>query len=136
MLFPWKGMLAFIPGEVFGAFSSGDGFARYAFAHVFMSVNASVMLSLAFMFSSFNMKPAAATILALSYMLLNVVLESIPFFDRYGNWFITRHFRCWVYVFQSPIPWADILQSEIILIAASATVFVIGCTAFQVRDIK
>jgi ABC-2 type transport system permease protein len=94
------------------------------------------MLSLAFMFSCFNMKPAAATILALSYLFVNVVMEGIPFFDRYENWFITHHFRCWLYVFQSPVPWAEILQSEVILVGASATVFIVGATAFHVRDIK
>jgi len=88
------------------------------------------------MFSSFNMKPAAATILALSYLLLSLVLESIPFFDRYDNWFITHHFKCWLQVFGSPIQWAKIIQSECVLLASCATVFIIGCTAFQVRDIK
>ena len=134
--FPWKGMFFFAPGMAFSVLPAGEGLARFALAHLFLAVNASVMLSLAFMFSCFNMKPAAATILALSYLFVNVVMEGIPFFDRYENWFITHHFRCWLYVFQSPMQWAEIVQSEIILLGASATVFVIGCTAFQVRDIK
>lgn len=136
ILFPWKGMFFFAPGMAFSVLPAGEGFARYILAHVFLAVNASVILSVAFMFSCFNMKPAAATILALSYMFVNVVLEGIPFFDRYEHWFITHHFRCWLYVFQNPIPWAQILQSEIVLIAACATTFVVGCTAFQLRDIK
>lgn len=136
VLFPWKGMFFFAPGMAFSVLPAGEGLARFVLAHVFLAVNASVILSVAFMFSCFNMKPAAATILALSYMFVNVVLEGIPFFDRYEHWFITHHFRCWLHVFQNPIPWAQILQSEIVLLAACATTFVIGCTAFQVRDIK
>jgi len=136
ILFPWKGMFFFAPGMAFSVLPAGDGLARFALAHLFLAVNASAMLSVAFMLSCFNMKPAAATILALSYLFLNVVMESIPFFDRYDNWFITHHFRCWLMVFQNPIPWSQVFQSEMILFGIGATVFVIGATAFQVRDIK
>jgi ABC-2 type transport system permease protein len=99
-------------------------------------VNASAVLSVAFMFSCFNMKPAAATIMALSYLLLSLVMENIQFFNNYENWFITHHFKCWLMVFQNPIPWAQIIQSEIVLFATSATAFIVGSLAFQVRDIK
>ena len=136
LLFPWKGMFVFAPGMAFSIFSPGDGLARFVFAHLFLVVNASAILSVAFMFSCFNMKPAAATIVALSYLFVNVVMESIPFFDRFDNWFITHHFRCWLLVFQSPVPWAQILQSEVTLLSICATAFVVGCTAFYVRDIK
>jgi ABC-2 type transport system permease protein len=137
LMFPWKGMFVFSPGQsVFAVFPAGDGLARYAFSHLFLAANASAILCIAFMFSCFNMKPAAATILALSYLFVNMVMEHIPFFDRYENWFITHHFNCWLLVFQNPIPWAQIVGSEIILMAISATAFVIGSIAFQVRDFK
>jgi hypothetical protein len=64
------------------------------------------------------------------------VMQRIPFFEQYQNWFITHHFDCWLLVFQTPTPWSQICQSEIILLAVSATAFVIGAMAFQVRDIK
>jgi len=67
---------------------------------------------------------------------MNMVMEHIPFFEQYQNWFITHHFAAWILVFKTPIPWAQIMQSEIILLATSATTFVIGSLAFQVRDIK
>jgi ABC-2 type transport system permease protein len=134
--FPWKGMFVFSPGQAFSLLPAGEGLMRFAFSHLFLAVNASAMLSVAFMFSCFNMKPAAATILALSYLFVNVVMERIPFFEEYENWFITHHFGCWLLVFQNPVPWAQILQSEIILIAISATAFIVGSMAFQVRDIK
>ena len=134
--FPWKGMFVFSPGRAFAVFSANEGLARFAFSHVFLAVNAAATLSIAFLFSCFNMKPAAATILALSYLFVNMVMEHIPFFDSYENWFITHHFGSWIQVFQSPIPWAQIVQSQIILVAMSTTAFVIGSLAFQVRDFK
>jgi ABC-2 type transport system permease protein len=136
LLFPWKGMFVFVPNTAFAVLPAGEGLARYVLAHVFLSVNAIAMLSVAFMLSCFNIKPAAATIVALSYLFVNVVMESIPFFDRFEDWFITHHFRSWLYVFRDPIPWAQIAQSEVILVAIGITAFVIGATAFFVRDIK
>jgi ABC-2 type transport system permease protein len=136
LFFPWQGLFVFVPGQAFSVLGANEGFLRYLFAHVFLVVNASTVLSIAFMFSCFNMKPAAATILALSYLFVNLVMEGIPFFDRYEHWFITHHFRCWLMVFNEPIPTWQIVQSQMLLLAASATVFVIGSTAFHVRDIK
>ncbi len=78
----------------------------YLWSHVFMTLNATVMLGIAFMFSCFNMKPAAATILSLSLLLLNVVMEGIPFFEQYHEYLLTYHFRSWINVYVQPIPWA------------------------------
>jgi ABC-2 type transport system permease protein len=136
LFFPWQGLFVFVPGQAFSVLSAPEGFIRYLLAHLFLVMNASTVLSIAFMFSCFNMKPAAATILALSYLFVNLVMEGIPFFDRYEHWFITHHFRCWQMVFSDPIPVWQIVQSQMLLLAASATVFVVGSTAFQVRDIK
>ena len=136
LLFSWKGMFVFLPGQAFNVLTSHEGLMRFILSHLFLAVNASVMVSVAFMFSCFNMKPAAATILALSFLFVSMVMENIPFFDRYENWFVTHHFKCWVLIFRDPVPWAQICQSEIILFAISATAFIIGAMAFQVRDIK
>jgi ABC-2 type transport system permease protein len=139
VFFPWSGM--FVLGQqegspVFGLFSSSQGFQLYAVSHLFMVINAITMLSIAFMFSSFNMKPAAATILALSYLFMNVVMQHLPFFEPYQNWFVTHHFEAWFLVFQNPTPWLQIVQSEIILAAISTSTFIVGAMSFQVRDIK
>lgn len=135
--FPWKGLFVVTPlRSTFGVFPAGEGLRLYTYSILFVVANSVAQMSVAFMFSCFNVKPAAATILALSYLFMNTVLENIPFFESYRNWFITHHFDCWLLVFHSPIPWMEILQSEAILFAMTATVFVIGCTAFQTRDIK
>ena len=137
LCFPWKGMFVFAEAPLtFGLFPPREGLALYAVSHLFMVVNAVVMLSVAFMFSCFNMKPAAATILALSFFFANMVIQHIPFFERYQAWFITHHMESWFLVFQSPIPWARIVQSQITLLAAGATAVLIGAMGFQMRDIK
>jgi len=135
--FPWKGMFVFPqPNSTFGLFPPREGLGLFVFCHLFMVVNAVTLLSLAFMFSCFNMKPAAATILALSFLFVNVVIQHIPFFEDYQDWFITHHLECWYWVFQQPVQWPQIFQSVMTLLAASLTAFVIGAVGFQVRDIK
>jgi ABC-2 type transport system permease protein len=136
MWFPWRGMFAFVPGQVFSLLQPAEGLKLYAFSHLFMTLNASVILGLGFMFSCFNMKPAAATILALSFLFANLVMESIPFFERYHEWLLPYHFRIWLYIYSTPTPWERIAESLCVLFAFSLTTFLIGAAAFQVRDIK
>jgi hypothetical protein len=82
------------------------------------------------------MKPAAATILALSFLFLNFVMEHIPFFERYEEWLLTYHFRVWLLTYAQPTPWDRMGQSLLVLGAFSLTAFLIGIAAFQARDIK
>jgi ABC-2 type transport system permease protein len=134
--FPWRGMFVFAPGMVFNVFSPGEGLKLYIWSHLLMTLNASSILGLAFMFSCFNMKPAAATILALSYLFVNLVVEGIPFFEAYHEWLLPYHFRCWLLVYADPTPWDRIIGSVVVLLAANLTAFLIGQAAFQARDIK
>jgi ABC-2 type transport system permease protein len=136
MWFPWKGMFVFVPGQVFNVLNAGEGFKLYLYSHLFMTLNASVVLGIAFMFSCFNMKPAAATILALSLLFVNLVMEGIPFFEQYHEYLLTYHFRSWHNVYVQPVPWAQMCQSVCVLLAVNFTTFLIGAAAFQARDIK
>jgi ABC-2 type transport system permease protein len=134
--FPWRGMFVFAPGMVFNVLSAGEGVGLYLVSHLFLILGAAVVLSLAFMFSCFNMKPAAATILSLSYLFVNLVMESIPFFERYHEWFMPYHMRVWLFVYAQPTPWDRIAGSLCVLLAFSITTFLVGAAAFQARDIK
>ena len=136
MWFPWKGMFMFMPGMAFSVLGPSEGLAAYALGQVILAMNASVMFSLAFMFSCFRMKPAAATVLALSWLFLNLVMDQLPFFERYQPWFLPFHFRSWLRIFSEPVPWSQIAESQFILLGILVTTFVIGAAAFQVRDIK
>jgi ABC-2 type transport system permease protein len=113
-----------------------EGFRLYLLGQILESLNACTLFSLAFMFSCFDMKPAAATILALSVLIVSLVLESIPFFEDYHGWLLTYHFRSWILVFAKPTPWARITQAVCVLLAVNVTAFVIGAMRFQTRDIK
>jgi ABC-2 type transport system permease protein len=134
--FPWKGMFVSWPGIGFNVLSAGTGFALYLWSLTFMAVNASVAVGLAFMFSCFNMKPAAATILALSVLFVSIVMENIPFFESYKEWFPTYHFHTWIRIYSQPTPWDAVAQTLCILLALNLTTFLVGAAAFQARDIK
>jgi ABC-2 type transport system permease protein len=134
--FPGGGMFVFIPGEVFSVFDAWTGLARYGGAHLVMVTKAVTVLTLAFMLSCFNMKPAAATILALSFILISRILEEIPYFADYKEWFLSYHLNTWRWVFAERIPWWQIGQSLFILLGFNLTFLTVGCTVFHVRDIK
>ncbi len=136
--FPWKGMfvLSLWPERIFSVLPAGEGLRLYIASHLLMTLNATVVLGLAFMFSCFNMKPAAATILALSFMFINLVMEHIPFFEQYQEWFLPYHMRMWLVTYSAPIPWARVIGSVAILMAFNLTTFLVGTAAFQARDIK
>ena len=136
--FPWQGMFVFamFPERIFNLLSPGQALELYVWAHLLMTLNASIIVGLAFMFSCFNMKPAAATILALSFLFINLVMEHIPFFESYQHWFLPYHMRVWLLIFADPVPWLRLAGSVTILLAVSLTTFLIGVAAFQARDIK
>jgi len=138
--FEWKGMFVFIPmpggSPIFNVLDATDGLKFYALAHVMLAVNACTMLSLSFMFSCFNMKPAAATVLAMSFLLLSLVMEAMPFFEEWKELALTHHFRAWVLVFTKPMQLAQMAEALCVLAAVNVTAFVIGATHFHMRDIK
>jgi ABC-2 type transport system permease protein len=137
MWFPWRSMIVmFPPLGIFSPLAVGEGLRLYVLSHAFTAINAAAILSLAFMFSCFNMKPAAATVLSLSFLFLNLVVENIPFFERYQEYLLPYHFRIWLFIYSSPTPWARIGQSLCVLLAFNLTTFIIGTAAFQTRDIK
>ncbi len=134
--FPWKGLFVFIPGELFSIFDASSGWQHYAAAHLMMAMKAVTVMGLAFMFSCFNVKPAAATILAISFVFVNFIMQNIPYFRDLQHWFLTYHLNIWLFMFAEPVPWWRIGESLSILLGFNLTFLVIGVTAFQVRDIK
>jgi ABC-2 type transport system permease protein len=135
--FPWRGLfISFPPLLPFSVLPAGEGLKFFALSHLLLAINASVVLGIAFMFSCFNMKPAAATILALTVLFISFVMEQIPFFEDYREWLLTYHFHAWLLLFAKPIPWSRILGSLAILAAFNLSAFLVGTAAFQARDIK
>jgi ABC-2 type transport system permease protein len=136
--FPWRGMFVYSvwPENIFCLLEPSEGLKLYVCSHFFMTVNACCILGLAFMFSCFNMKPAAATILALSFLFINLVMEHIPFLEAYQEWFLLYHFRAWLLTYAHPMPWHRVYGSLLVLMSFNVTTFLIGAAAFQARDIK
>ena len=136
--FPWGGMFVFIPDpeRIFAVLSAADGLKHYAASHLFLAINAASMMTLAFMFGCFNVKPAAATVLAISFLLLNLVLESIPALEHWRPYLLLHHFRSWMMVYADPVDWPRIATALSVLVAFNITCLVVGGTAFHMRDIK
>jgi ABC-2 type transport system permease protein len=134
--FPWGGMFVFVPGEVFSLFSASEGLNAYIAAHMLMALKAGTITGLALMFSSFNIKPAAATILAISFIFANFILMNIPFFEDLQHWFVTYHINVWRFMFMDQIPWPRLWESLSLLAGFNLTFLVIAAAVFQVRDIK
>jgi len=137
LYFPWGGLFVWMPEqEILGVFPAADGLARYAAAHLMLVTEACSIMGLAFMFSCFNVKPAAATILALSLVFVSFILEHIPYFKEYENWFLTYHLNLWQLMFAERIPWWRVGQSLSLLVGFNVTFLVVGLAVFQTRDIK
>lgn len=135
--FPWGNLFVFAPEQsIFSLFDASTGLEHYTLAHVFLVAEAASIMSLAFMFSCFNIKPAAATILAMSLVLISFILQHIPYFKDYENWIFTYHLNIWLFMFEENIPWWRIGQSLSILAGFNVTFFMIGAGAFHARDIK
>lgn len=135
--FPWSGMFFWNPElGIFSVLDAGAGLKHYLAAHVMLVAEAVSVMGVGFMFSCFNMKPAAATILALSFLFVNLVMQHIPYFHDYLNWFFSYHLSLWQFMFAEPVPWWKVGESFSILFGFNLTFLVVGCAAFHVRDIK
>lgn len=137
LFFPSGGLFFFWPPEgLFVIFGPDQAWQRYSASIAMLMVDTISMTGLAWMFSCFNIKPAAATILAISFLFLFRILQELEFFKELQPYLITYHFRIWLDVLREPVPWWKIGESISILLAYNVTFFVIGTAAFQTRDIK
>jgi ABC-2 type transport system permease protein len=134
--FRFGSLFVFIPGEMFSIFDAAGGWQHYALSNAVLITKAISMMGAAFMFSCFNVKPAAATILALSFFFVNAVLQEIPYFREYQHFFFTHHLNLWQLMFGQPIPWWKVGQSLSVLVGFNVSFLVIGCAVFHARDIK
>lgn len=134
--FKWGGLFYFFPGEAFAVYEPGTGLARFWAAHLFMALKAITVMGLSFFFGCFNMKPAAATILALSMIFLSFIMMNIPWFAELKPWFPTYHLNLWQQLYGDPIQWGRIGESLSLLVGLNATFLTLGVAVFSARDIK
>jgi len=119
---------------VFPTWSEGAG--RLALGAAGIAISMITLSSLAFMFSCFKIKPAAATIVTLSLLFVDMIVQNFPFFRPYEQWFVTWRMSCWLYLMDNHISWPKIAGSYVFLFGLNATLFLIGYTAFRLRDFK
>ena len=137
IFYPSGAMFVLLDRErTFSAFEGWTAWERLATVHLAMSVEACTIMTLAFMFSCFNIKPATATILAISFFFINLILDSLPYLQDYKEWFLVEHLYLWTSFFREPIPWWRVGESLSVLAGYNLTFLVIGCAVFQMRDIK
>ncbi len=138
--YAWRGLgslCAVIPEDrLIAMYPPGDGTGRYFATVPFFALSLCTIVSLAFMFSCCDMKPAAATVLTLTVFLVDRILYLWPQFVSYKPWFMTTHMVTWVNVFRSPVPWAKMAEDYLYLFGLNATFFLVGCTIFLRRDLK
>ncbi len=123
--------------KVFAAYADWwEGAGRLALSAVGIGLSMITLSSIAFMFSCFKIKPAAATIITLTILFVDMILQNFPFFKPYEGYFVTYRMSAWVYVMEYHISWPKIIESYAFLFGLNATLFTLGWLSFQTRDFK
>jgi ABC-2 type transport system permease protein len=131
------GMIFGIPEDNVVIMHDGaEALRRYAMGSMGIAMSMVGVGSLAFMLSCFRIKPVAATISAVAYLLVDWILYQTRLLDDYRPWMLTHYMSTWRFLFLENIPWARILRNYTILCGASFSLFVVGAAVFESRDLK
>lgn len=123
--------------KVFAAYPDWwEGAGRLALSAAGIGLSMITLSSIAFMFSCFRIKPAAATILTLTILFVDMILQGFPFFKPYESWFVTWRMSAWIFLVEQPLSWAKVVESYAFLGGLNATLFILGWLSFQTRDFK
>ncbi len=135
----WEGGLFVMEPKmkVFAAFPDwSEGAFRLVLCAAGIGISMITLSSIAFMFSCFKIKPAAATIITLSILFVDMILQWFPFIKPYETWFVTWRMSAWVFLAEQQISWPKIIESYAFLLGLNATLFTLGWLSFQTRDFK
>ena len=113
-----------------------EGLKRYAWGMLGLGLSMTTMASVAFFLSCFPIKPAAATIGALSYLLVDFILRNSGFMESYQHLLITRHMAAWTRLLAETIDWPLVFRGYAVVFAANITLFTLGYAVFESRDLK
>ena len=123
--------------KVFAAYPQWwEGVTRLLMSAAGIGVSMITLSSLAFMFSCFKIKPAAATIITLTILFVDMILQGFPFFKPYESYFVTWRMSAWVFFMESHVSWPKLVESYAFLLGLDVSLFTLGWAAFQVRDFK
>jgi ABC-2 type transport system permease protein len=135
----WEGGLFVMEPKmkVFAAYPDWwQGAGRLALSAAGIGVSMITLSSIAFMFSCFKIKPAAATIITLTILFVDMILQGFPFFKPYESYFITWRMSAWVFILEHNVSWPKIIESYAFLFGLNITLFTLGWLSFQTRDFK
>jgi ABC-2 type transport system permease protein len=135
----WEGGLFVMEPKmkVFAAYPDWwQGAGRLALSAAGIGVSMITLSSIAFMFSCFKIKPAAATIITLTILFVDMILQGFPFFKPYESYFITWRMSAWVFMMEHQLSWPKIIESYVLLFGLNVTLFTLGWLSFQTRDFK
>ena len=123
--------------KVFAAYPEwGQGAWRLTLSAAGIGVSMLTLSSLAFMFSCCKIKPAAATIITLTILFVDMILQSFPFFKPYESFFVTWRMSAWVFFMEPNLSWPKLVEAYAFLIGLDVSLFTLGWAAFQSRDFK
>lgn len=131
------GYFAIVPEvSVIAFYDWGPGLQRYALSSVFLGISMTTISSIAFFLSCFRIKPAAATIGALTYVLVDFIMRTSGFMDNYQHLLITKHMASWGRILAETIDWPLVSRGFIVVLAVNITLFTLGYAVFESRDLK
>lgn len=131
------GLFLMIPEErlvVF--FEYGDGLRRYLSSLPCLALSLLSISTFSFQLSCWNVKPAAATIGAITVFFVDWILHLVPYFETYRPWMMTTHMHTWLNVFRDPVPWWQMAEDYAYLAGLNATFLLVGLAVFSSRDFK
>jgi len=131
------GLFPFIPGvNLLALYDFWPGLGRYLLSLLALGMSVLTMATFAFQLSCWNIKPAAATISALTLFSVDAILHEMPLFESYRPWMMRTHMDTWINAFREPMPWPKMIEDYAILLGLDATFFILGAVVFASRDFK
>ncbi len=131
------GLFAWIPNQgVLSFFENDEAWRRYSLCALIMAAGMTAVSSIGFFLSCFKIKPAAATIGALSYILIDFIVRESPFMRSSKHLLITKHMSVWTRVLVEEVPWPVIIRGLTVVAAVDLSLFVLGVAVFSARDLK
>lgn len=114
----------------------GPGLQRYAGVSIALGLSMMTISSVAFFLSCFPIKPAAATIGALTYFLADFIVREGNFMEHHQYLLITKHMAVWARVLAENIDWPLVVRGYTVLFTVNITLFTLGYAVFESRDLK
>lgn len=131
------GYFAIVPEvSVVAFYDWGPGLQRYALSSLYLGLSMTAISSIAFFLSCFRIKPAAATIGALTYILVDFILRNSGFMDSYQHLLVTKHMANWGRILAETIDWPLVWRGYAVVVAVNISLFTLGYAVFESRDLK